>query len=207
MIHEILHTNLRRLRTINAAQSPTGKKVDRALLMENFLMATYDLGLMLSNEPCLKESLDFIEYIEDSIFLLEPYKRRISDFIQNTEFILNYTFQGNEWKKVCTSRSAIEFLKEFYQDTGFATKAWCTCALDEKIRRVGEIEGYLSHEEIPVGMPSPHWWWWYPTLPPHPRNATKRPDYQNLKGVFSVFAARKPVDQRTDRTDFEVLAF
>jgi hypothetical protein len=172
MIQEILHTNLRRLRIINTGQSPTGQKVDRALLMENFLMATYDLGLLLSNEPCLKESLDFIEYIEDSIFLLQPLKGRISDFIQDTEFILTYAFQGNEWLQVCRNRSAIEFLKTFYQTTikTKVAKAWHACVLDKKIRRVGEIEGLIS-EEIPVGIPSSHWWWWYPALPPHPLHA------------------------------------
>lgn len=168
MITELFDANLERLRLINTGQSPTGKEVNKTLLMENFLMATYDLGFLLSNEPCLHKSLDFQLYVEESVLLWPTVRHRIRGFIHRTEVILNYAFQGDEWLRVCHRRSAIEFFKDFYQGTSLENrvKALEISALDEKIRRVGEVEGYLENEEIPAAMPPEHWWWWYPALPP-----------------------------------------
>jgi len=168
MITEIFDANLRRLRLINTGQSPTGKEVNKALLMENFLMATYDLGLHLSNKPCWHKSLAFQSYIEESILLWPTVKLWVSGFIHRTEVILNYAFQENEWVRVCHRRSTIEFLKELYQGTSLENrvKVLEVSVLDEKIRRVGEIEGYLEDQEIPAAMPLSHWWWWYPPALP-----------------------------------------
>jgi hypothetical protein len=100
--------------------------------------------------------------------ILQEYRHRIEEYIRRTESIFAIGFQADEWVQVSMHRSAVEFLTEFSQGTGFEIGANTldTLTLDNLIMEVGEREGYLSEEKIPAGIPPSHWWWWYPNSPP-----------------------------------------
>ncbi len=145
----------------------THESVDRRSKIRNFMTGTLDLYLARKENPSLGETPEFRRYLDESAAQLTWLGLDITHFISKTEKILEDTFYADEWITVCRNRSAIEALKELYQDTNFGEHfdSLDTEDLDDQIQNVGSREGYLSENKIPAGIPHSHWWWWYPETP------------------------------------------
>jgi len=75
---------------------------------------------------------------------------------------LQCTFYDDEWVGLCRERSFIQALKEMYRNTCLEEHLSNidTEDLNDHFRSVGDYEGYLAAEKIPVGIPHSHWWWY-----------------------------------------------
>jgi len=106
-------------------------------------------------------------FLKDTAPLVNDASLPLHQYLFRTENILTNEFYGDEWNKVCSRRSNIEFLREMYHD--YFDPDWnlfLDCEnLDDMLRQKGDYEGGLSESQIPAGTPSSHWWWWYPEKP------------------------------------------
>lgn len=141
--------------------------------MQLFMRKTLELYLLMQNEPATKSNPKLCDYLNKSASLLSAkgaFRFRgyhITMFLMDLSDTLAHSFYGGEWETVvCPKRSQIEAFNEIYKETSY--KEFVDEDLediDTEIKRVGGVEGFLSQEQIPHGMPFSHWWWWYPNEP------------------------------------------
>ncbi|MGF1490240.1 MAG: hypothetical protein ACFBSE_24380 [Prochloraceae cyanobacterium] len=128
-----------------------------------FMDLTMELYLSVQLDPSLKSESQFQEYINESANLLCGVIGDLLLYISSIEKIVTLIMEVGEWRKVCWRRSAIESLKELYQNTVFEqyfSEIDTEDDLDLILESKGKKEGPVSEEEIPDGIPSSHWWWW-----------------------------------------------
>ena len=84
-------------------------------------------------------------------------------YVNSIERIAGSILEPGEWEKLFWRRSAIEALKELYQDTVFE-QYFYQIEIDEdteeRLEFLSQREGPVSEDDIPKGIPSSHWWWW-----------------------------------------------
>ncbi len=134
----------------------------------DFLREIFDLGMLLNRNPSLRQSPGLAAFVGPSAHLLRHEAiASLSAFIRCVENTLRDTWYGDEWRSVCTRRSALEFLRELYSGTPFAEylAELDLTDLDEALRSRSVGEGYLTDGQIPAGIPVSHAWWWYPEEP------------------------------------------
>ena len=146
--------------------------------MNLFMWKIFELYLLMQRKPSIKLDPKLKDYLNQSAALLS---RRIDGsafrnyhlivFVMDLADILSHTFYADEWQtRVCPLRSQIEAFNEIYKETSY--KKFIDEDFEEtdaEIKRVGEVEGGLSPDQIPQGIPLSHWWWWYPNEPPNSR--------------------------------------
>ena len=137
-----------------------------------FMNHTIDLYIALKANTFIERDPKFQDYIQRSARKLSGITFNINYFILQIDHTLSSTFYDDEWIGVCWQRSAVEAIKEMYQNTIFEVyfEDLDTEDVDEGMESRGQREGYLSTEEIPLGIPTSHWWWWYPEKPPETRD-------------------------------------
>ncbi len=142
--------------------------------MRVFMRKILELYLLMQRKPSIKLDPKLQDYLNQSAALLS---RRIEGsafrnyhlivFVMKLVDILSHTFYADEWQtRVCPLRSQIEAFNEIYKETSY--KEFIDEDFEETdadIKRVGEVEGGLSPDQIPQGIPLSHWWWWYPNEP------------------------------------------
>jgi hypothetical protein len=140
---------------------------DTSQSMSYFMRKYLDLYLALKQEPMLFKNIKYQDYLNESSILLIGITFDIHRFIREIGYTLESTFYDDEWLGICRRRSGIEALEEMYANTCFAEylPKFKDEDLDYMIQGKGRYEGYLSDEEIPIGIPQFHWWWWYPEQP------------------------------------------
>lgn len=94
--------------------------------------------------------------------------RALFAYVANAEALLGVPWYGDEWIRVCSARSFIEWLATLATgDIGdLARDDYDTEEFDDGLRLRAEVEGHLDPARIPPGTPPSHWWWWAPAPPP-----------------------------------------
>ena len=143
------------------------KTIDTWAETRQLMDDTVDIYIALKTNPSIEEDTKFQDYIRKSAIELTSCTDYIYDFIVDMEQTLDSTFYSNEWDGICWQRSAVEAIKEMYQNTCLEEHFddLDTEEVDDFIKEKGKHEGYIPESEIPIGIPSSHWWWWYPEIP------------------------------------------
>ena len=127
----------------------------------NEIMEVY---LAIQVDSSLKSDSEFERYLNESAKLFYgTITADIHMYIRSIESLLNLISEPGEWEKICWRRSALEALKELYQNTVFEKyldQIDTDEDFNERLEFLSEREGPVSEEEIPNGIPSSHWWWW-----------------------------------------------
>ena len=149
---------------------------ERKIRMINFMSEYLQLYLLLRNEPNLKLTSEYKDFIEQSQYLLKGLVFELDDYVSEIEDRLRTTFYDNEWADIiCLRRSAVEAVKEMYRGTAFEefyegenpeALILDTEDLDDSLEIQGGKRGGLKEEDIPREIPASHWWWWSPDEPP-----------------------------------------
>ena len=164
MNQETLYQKIERLFCTLKALREQYKTIDTWAETRQFMDDIVDIYIALKTNPSIEEDTKFQDYIRESAIELTSCTDYIYDFIFKMEQDLCYTFYSNEWIGICWRRSAVEAIKEMYQNTCFEEHFTDldTEEIDDHIKAKGEYEGYIPQAQIPIGIPSSHWWWWYP---------------------------------------------
>ena len=143
------------------------KTIDTWAETRQLMDDTVDIYMALKTNPSIEEDTKFQDYIRKSAIELTSCTDYIYYFIIQMEQTLDSTFYSNEWDGICWQRSAVEAIKEMYQNTCLEEHFddLDTEEVDDFIKQKGEYEGYIPQAQIPIGIPSSHWWWWYPEIP------------------------------------------
>ncbi|MBD2500374.1 hypothetical protein [Anabaena azotica] len=167
MDRKILYEKLDGLLNILKVVKEEYETIDTWANTRQFMDRLIDIYLALKTEPSIAQDAKFQDYLHESATELIWFTNYINNFMVEMEQTLNSTFYNDEWVGICWQRSAIEAIKEIYQNTcleEYFTEL-DTEDLDECIAAKGEKEGYLTEQQIPSAIPSSHWWWWYPKTP------------------------------------------
>jgi hypothetical protein len=149
------------------------ENIERRTEVRAFMDGLLNLYLALKADLSIEVEPQFQNYLRESADLLTWITFDIGIFISEINQALRELFYSDEWFGICRNRSAVEALRELYQNTNLGEHLSVepnlsdldTRDLDGEIRLKGE-EGFLSQEQIPAGIPSSHWWWWLPYVPP-----------------------------------------
>lgn len=167
MDRQLLYEKLDRLLDTLKVVREQYKTIDTWAKTRQFMDGIIDVYLALKADPSIAEDPKFQDYIQQSAINLTRFTNYINNFMVEMEQTLNSTFYNDEWVGICWQRSAIEAIKEMYQNTPLEEhfSDLDTEDLDESIQAKGENEGYIPEEQIPTAIPPSHWWWWYPETP------------------------------------------
>ena len=162
-INEKLATLLNLLKELKEMERGSGMLNIRQNKIRQFMNKTMELYLSVQVAPSLKSETQFKQYLSESANLLNGLIGDLLVYISSIESIVTSIMEEGEWYKVCWRRSALESLKEMYQNTVFEQYFYeinTEDDLDDILERKAKKEGGLAEEEIPTGIPSSHWWWW-----------------------------------------------
>lgn len=157
------------IRTALKSLPASGAGGDSRVTQTQILMHdVFELGITVSRDPTLKDSVEVTGCLAETADALRHAIIDIKAFVRATEYHLQDTWYADEWRWTCIRRSGLEFLKELYRNTSFGEYLveFDLADLDELLKQRGEVEGFLSNDKIPTGVPKLHWWWWYPNEPP-----------------------------------------
>lgn len=177
MNKQVLYQDLERLLTVLRMLHPCSanyRNIERRTGVRAFMDGLLNLYLALKADPSIETEPQFQNYLRESADLLTRITFGIGIFISEINQALREPFYSDEWFGICRNRSAVEALRELYQNTNLGEHLSVepdlsdldTRDLDGEIRLKGEKEGFPSQEQIPAGIPSSHWWWWLPYVPP-----------------------------------------
>ena len=167
MNQETLYQTIDRIFRLLKALREQDKTIDTWAETRQLMDDTVDIYIALKTNPSIEEDTKFQDYIRESAIELTSRTDDIYGFIIKMEQDLCYPFYSNEWDGICWRRSAVEAIKEMYQNTCLEEyfDDLDTEEVDDFIKEKGKHEGYIPESEIPIGIPSSHWWWWYPEIP------------------------------------------
>ena len=173
---ELILNLLKETKSIRKTKPITETSSERKQVTNQFMSRYLELYLSIKNNLSLKSDEKYQNFIEQSKYFLSHLTSELNRYVVELEKRTNSIYYDNEWETiVCPSRSAIEAVKEIYQDTSFKefyegenpeALILDTEDLDDSIEMKAHKEGYLKEDQIPKGIPTSHWWWWSPQLPP-----------------------------------------
>jgi hypothetical protein len=136
----------------------------------SFMMNLLRTYCLLKLNPLLNEVKELQDFLEQSAPRVACISYPLIRFQSDIEPLFTLDPDYDPWPEVCTRRSAIESLRELYQDTQDSdlkeslassdpNEAFNPEDLDELIE-AWAISEPVPDDEIPVGIPRSHWWWW-----------------------------------------------
>jgi hypothetical protein len=140
-------------------------------IVGRFMWKFYELYLTLRNNPILMETKELQDFIQESALYIRWMIQYICRFQRRIESLLleNSVIPPAEClvtPEMCQRRSAIEALRELYQDIPDPELTACFASEDFDSEDVDILLGTpwrrepFQEDEIPTNIPPSHWWWW-----------------------------------------------
>lgn len=132
-----------------------------------FMMSIFELGLLLEADPSRRPAVrgvlaETARHLDEEIGIIERFA-----WNTRTRHETGWSEDPDQWRDLCTRRSALAFFFELYEDSPLSARLpFINQAGLDEIMRDYASHGNLLPEEIPAHMPTRHWWWWLPGAPP-----------------------------------------
>jgi hypothetical protein len=131
------------------------------------LLRTYCL---LKLNPLLNEAKELQDFLQGSAPKVACISYPLIRFQSDIESLFTLDPDYDPWLEVCTRRSALEALRELYQDTQHTSLRESLASSDlneafnpedvDELIEAWAISEPVSNDNIPAGIPRSHWWWW-----------------------------------------------
>jgi hypothetical protein len=166
LFHEQLRVCTEWIHTFTASVSDGKSMSHQDGIAYRFLDDFLKLYLTLQCHPELKESSEYQKFLQESFRFMLRMSLSMGIYQMNLyESLIPYDYYEADPYDVYWSRSAIEAVKEIYQEVPDSNLQYY---LSSEAFDCEDIDGEIAagfyalepESAIPVGIPCTHWWWW-----------------------------------------------
>jgi hypothetical protein len=136
----------------------------------SFMMNLLHTYCLLKLNPPLNEEKELQDFLQESAIGVACISYPLIKFQADIEPLFTLDPDYDPWLEVCTRRSALEVLRELYQDTQHTSLRESLASSDpnevfnpedvDELIEAWAISEPVSNDNIPAGIPRSHWWWW-----------------------------------------------